>query len=202
MQSYSLPKLPLTVSFMVAVCISGLGALCVGTWPAARFWTNFRKTTVFRAAPVSSTRTGPEKEKSVNWKFPPPYFSTGPLKTHRTHSVPSTLNAMTPPEMPKSLKCCVIGGTTGTAPAPTPIAPGGVIGALGAGAGVSGGGDDCAQIDAWLPAGTNDSVVATPSTNDANAIVVLDISPPSTGKSNCAVWHWHSSELVYSQTPL
>jgi len=179
-----MPKLPLTVSFTAAVCICGPDGLFGGTWPAASPWTNWRNTNVFFAAPVNSTRTGPENEKSVNWKLPPPYLSTGLLKVQRTHSAPSTLNAITEPATPKSVKCCDIGGTTGTPPPPTPIVWDG----------------SCARVDVWLPKNIDPS--KSPTANDPNAKVILDITPPSSGKAgNCSIWECRYGEPPPLESP-
>jgi hypothetical protein len=173
--------LPLSVSFTKAVLsigslLIGLVGFCLGTWPAANPLTKFRKINVFLAAPVNSTRTGPENEKSVNWKFPPPYRSTAPLNTQRTQSEPSTPNAPPLTAKPKSVKCCVIGGTVGNPPPPT-------INGEGFGS--------CAQVDVWLPE-RQTSTVETPNANDTNAIVILDITPPiAKGTEDCASWKWH-----------
>jgi hypothetical protein len=124
MKSYlGVPMLPVRVSLTTAVLSMGslLGTLCLGAWPAASPWTNCRNIRVFLAAPINSTRTGPETRKSVNWKLPPPYLNTGPLSTQRTHSTPSIGKATPPiPTTPKSLKCWVIGGTVGTPPSEIP----------------------------------------------------------------------------------
>jgi hypothetical protein len=180
------PKLPVTVSLTIAVLIIGAFGIAGlgGLWPTSRAWINWRKITVFAAAPISSTRTGPENLKSVNWKLPPPYLKDWPLNTQRTHSVPSTPKG-SPVESPKSVKCCVIGGTVGT-PAPPTI--------FGRDGGTCTGGacDDgaCARINVWLPENKKNEV-STPSANDENAIVTLDIMPPEISGGNCAVWLYH-----------
>jgi hypothetical protein len=190
MKSYfGVPKLPLTVSLTVAALSIGslLGGLCLGAWPAANPWMNWRNIRVFRAAPSNSTRTGPEKEKSVNWKLPPPYLKTEPLNAHRTHSAPSTWKAK--PETPISVKWPDIGGTAGT---PGPATAKGIRGG------------SCAEVDVWLPESARNAV-ATPSANDTNAIVTLDIKPPSEMSGNCAIWLYHYGKpptpLYFQQIP-
>jgi hypothetical protein len=174
-----IPKLPLTVSFTVTVLIIGaLGVLGFGgTWDAAKAWTKFRNRTVLRAAPTNSTRTGPENVKSENWKLPPPYLSTAFVKTHLTHSAPSTPKAPPGTAKPKLIKCCVIGGTVG-APVP-PMIKGAALGG------------SCAEVNVWLSKSARNAM-ATPSANDRNAIETLDITPPLKGlQGDCSVWVYH-----------
>ena len=137
-----------------------------GAWPAAKPWTNWRNIRVFRAAPLNSTRTGPEKAKSVNWKLPPLYLNTAPLNTQRTHSLPSTPKAPPLTDRPKSVKCCFIGGTVGTPLPPTMVGNGACDG----GACAEG---TCARVDVWLPEKKKNEV-SIPKENDANAIAVLE----------------------------
>jgi hypothetical protein len=170
---FRVPKLPVAVSFTIAVLIIGafgIGGLG-GLWPASRAWINWRKMTVFAAAPTSSTRTGPENLKSVNWKLPPPYLNIAPLNTQRTQSLPSTPKAPPGTDNPKFSRWEDIGGTVGAPPPPT---------ISGASDGACGGGTcggACASVDVWLLESTK-NVAATPNANDTNAVVVLYITPP------------------------
>src|SRR6266436_8189756 len=177
---YSTPKglelLPFTVSLTIAALIMGvLGTAGMGCWPAPRAWTNPRKLTVFAAAPLSTTRTGPEKEKLVNRYAPPEYSKVTFSKVQSAQSMPS--KGCVKPDTPICENFPRRGGTTGSPPALTPIMREG----------------SCANVDVWFPWSIKEAQQA-PTINDPNASVILDINPPleDSGR-DCAVWAFHYS---------
>ena len=176
---------PSIVPLTFTICVLFLLGAFVGACPLAKPWTKVRKMTVFFAAPLNSTRIGPE---TVNWarlKFPPLYFSVAPVKEQRIHSSPSTPISDGAPPTPKLSKWFAIGGIAGIG-TPAILAPKGPDGAgPGAGAGA------CAKVDVWLPEAMK-NMQSMPATNDIADSVTLDITPPSEGSTgDCAVWVYH-----------
>ena len=84
----------------------------------------------------------------------------------------------------KRSRRCDIGGTDG---APGPRTRLGIDGGFCVGGACEGA---CARIDASLLENRK-SEVKTPATNDANAIVILDITPPEVTGGSCALWFYH-----------
>lgn len=83
------------------------------------------------------------------------------------------------PMTEKRSRRCAIGGTDG---APGPSTRPGIDGGFCFGGACEGA---SARIDAWLLESRKNEV-KTPATNDANAIVILDITPPEVTGRNCA----------------
>lgn len=79
---------------------------------------------------------------------------------------------------------CDIAGTDG---APGPSTRPGIDGGFCFGGACEGA---WARIDAWLLESRKNEV-KTPATNDANAMVILDITPPEVTGGNCALWFYH-----------
>jgi len=61
-------------------------------------------------------------------------------------------------------------------------------------AGGDAGGEDgaCAKVTVWLP--KNSDPTKSPTANDPNAKVILDITPPSGKAGNCSVWEYRYGE--------
>jgi hypothetical protein len=171
---YGLAKSPVISCLTLAVFSIGLlGFGAGGCWLAARACTKLKNATVFAAAPVKFTRTGPENLNRVNVNAPPPYSRTELVKSQSVQLLPSTIRVK--PLTPIFSKFLVMGGTTGT-PMPT-TRRGGL-------------GGSCARVDVWMPESMK-NIQQAPTINDPNASVALLITPPSDGLSNCAEWTYH-----------
>ena len=165
-------------SLAVAVRRIGLlGAIAGGFLLASIACRNWITETVLAAAPFNFIRIGPEIFGFTSRMGPPEYSNITSLNEQSTHSSPSNVSR---PGPPKELWVNTLpdnGFTIGSQPSSFKGPPWVNTG--------------CATVDVWLPESAKNAV-ATPSANDTNAVVTLDIAPPSefSGR-NCAVWVYH-----------
>lgn len=161
--------------------------------------------TVLAAAPCNEIRVTPLKWAFVKLYDPPPYISATFSNVQLSQSSPSSACVVVPFGAPLNDPLHILGPNVtaafGCTPSMTiawlPPEKSKLVnmqdrcagGACGAGAGVGG---VCAKIDVWLP---KIAAQQAPTINDPNASVILDITPPPSGKSgNCTVWVYHYGE--------
>jgi hypothetical protein len=168
-------------SALAVLSIGVFGMIGCGTDSFA--FTNAMKAAVLAAAPVKTILVVPENEARLNLTAPPPYTMVELINFQSLTSRPSI--------------CCVPRlmmlpfifsednpGTFGVkSPALNDEDTFGGGGATG----------DCARVTIWLPKNSDPSV--SPTMNDPNAKVILDISPPPSGRAgNCSVWEYRYGE--------
>ncbi len=185
MNQYGLLKL--TVMSCLAVAVLSIGVLGVGGGGGAPWVSAVKKgnmPTVLAAAPPNITRIFPENLQSVSLYAPPPYSKVTFLKTHRSHTNPSS--------------CCATPSKT----VPETLGPG-TVGTVGIAAGMANPCErccSCARIDAWIPKSSK-NIVQAPIMNDPNAMVILDITPPSEGSGrDCAECVYHYGNAPSKQS--
>lgn len=194
---YGVAKSSFLMFVIVTVCgIGWYGGQTCGLLPRARFVKKAWTANVFAEAPLKSMRNMPCTDGCTKEMGPPEYVKRTLLKVQSVQSKPSS-------DWPTSLNVyrskrgnSNIERKAGSAPStwiptgswlklpPLMTDRGGVRGGA------------CASVDVWIPRSMNNTdVLQTPSANDPNAIVTLDITPPAKGKGgNCSVWVYHSGK--------
>jgi hypothetical protein len=183
-----------------------LGANVCGFCLAVMDKSNGSRAAVLAAGPTSSTRTIPLKVGLPNRTAPPEYRSVPPVNSQSSQSKPSS--ACCPPLTWSRRKGGPKPGTDGSFPISTAgafdVVASIVISTNGYLRGVGGdvGGEDgvCAKVIVWLPKNSDPS--KSPTVNDPNAKVILDITPPPSGKAgNCSVLEYRYGEPPPLKTP-
>jgi hypothetical protein len=150
---------------------------------------NFRKATVFAAAPINWIFKVPPKVAFCKKKAPPPYRIVVLTKRSLRDVTPSSSNIWSKYSLPSAI-IRGAGGTVGVKTLPF----------NGSGAGVfvwakDHGTKNCRVVDVW---GLNDPskpANSIPSTNEPSGMVVFRITPPSSGNAgNCTEWKYHDGE--------
>jgi hypothetical protein len=149
----------LTCISVFSICGGG-GVTGLGIAP--KNWSIFN---VFKAAPFSWTTAPRGRLQLTQLKAPPAYVNTGAVMEQPSQSIPSS--AWTPPPMVPPTKRLVAGGTTGSAPSMTTPRPGTAWPA-------------CTRVDVWESESIRNTE-QTPTINDPNASITLDIKPPLEG---------------------
>jgi len=171
---YGLAKLMLIGCSAVAFLSIGVfGGGIFGGAPWTRASISGRIAKVFAAAPLNSKRVVPEKWQSTREYDPPAYVKVASEKKQPLHFMPSNC-CETPKNFEPSTEA-LKGGTIGSPGNPPPPWADAT----------------CSKVDAWFPESMKNMQQA-PTINDPNAIVTLDITPPS-GQTNeeCCVWVYH-----------
>jgi hypothetical protein len=151
------------IASCLIVCTSWIGTrgfVGLGALPAASNWRYVTKYCPFAAAPVSASLMDPENFGCIKRKGPPPYTMVAFSNLSPVELTPSSPTLIPEYLLPDEGISVERVGTTGVAPLVA---------------------TSCAKVNAWFPGGINKNELTAPTMNDSNAVVTLDITPPSEG---------------------
>ncbi len=183
--------------FILIVCIVGLFGLgAFGFCPPASAVKNGRRAKVLAAGPLSSTSIFPLNFGRTKCTAPPEYCNVEFWKEQSSQSRPSNSCGpfMNPIRATNGARPRIFGCIPNpNAGAPEPLELIFISETLG----MRGGGGvlDCAKVTVWIPKSSDPTT--SPTIKDPNAKVILDISPPISGKAgNCS-----TLEFKYGEPP-
>jgi len=166
------------VSILTTFSIGLFGLTGSGGFPVLSAVSSGSSITVLAAAPLNSTRIVPLNFGLTSRTAPPEYRKTASEKSQSSQFNPSK-GWRDGPFRRALTNGGPRPGTTGSLASFIPIGRDGPVG----------GAEVCARVTVWIL--KNSDPNSSPTANDPNAKVILDITPPISGKAgNCFVWEY------------